>query len=47
MTEEIRKVPDDNDDLRVLPIVSRGTASNLEQSIHKRLINQRSSAQCR
>jgi TRAP-type uncharacterized transport system substrate-binding protein len=34
--EEIRKVLDDNDDLRVLPIVSRGTASNLEDLLYLR-----------
>jgi len=28
--EEIRRVVDDNDEMRVLPIVSRGTAANLE-----------------
>jgi TRAP-type uncharacterized transport system substrate-binding protein len=34
--EEIRKVLDDNDDMRVLPIVSRGTASNLEDLLYLR-----------
>jgi len=34
--EEIRKVLDDGDDMRVLPIVSRGTASNLEDLLYLR-----------
>jgi len=34
--EEIRKVIDDSDDMRVLPIVSRGTASNLEDLLYLR-----------
>src|SRR5262245_4867240 len=32
--EEIRKVLDDGDDMRVLPIVSRGSASNLEDLLY-------------
>ncbi len=34
--EEIRKVIDDGDEMRVLPIVSRGTASNLEDLLYLR-----------
>ena len=34
--EEIRKVLDDGDDLRVLPIVSRGSAGNLEDLLYLR-----------
>ena len=34
--EEIRKVLDDGDEMRVLPIVSRGTASNLEDLLYLR-----------
>jgi TRAP-type uncharacterized transport system substrate-binding protein len=34
--EEIRKVIDDNDDMRVLPIVSRGSAANLEDLLYLR-----------
>jgi TRAP-type uncharacterized transport system substrate-binding protein len=34
--EEIRKILDDNDDMRLLPIVSRGTASNLEDLLYLR-----------
>src|SRR6266403_4524633 len=34
--EEIRRVVDDNDEMRVLPIVSRGTASNLEDLLYLR-----------
>src|SRR5882757_1338417 len=34
--EEIRRVVDDNDEMRVLPIVSRGTAANLEDLLYLR-----------
>jgi TRAP-type uncharacterized transport system substrate-binding protein len=34
--EEIRKVLDDGDEMRVLPIVSRGTAANLEDLLYLR-----------
>jgi TRAP-type uncharacterized transport system substrate-binding protein len=34
--EEIRKVLDDGDDMRVLPIVSRGSAGNLEDLLYLR-----------
>lgn len=34
--EEIRKVVDDGDEMRVLPIVSRGSASNLEDLLYLR-----------
>jgi TRAP-type uncharacterized transport system substrate-binding protein len=34
--EEIRKVLDDNDDMRLLPIVSRGSAANLEDLLYLR-----------
>jgi uncharacterized protein len=34
--EEIRKVLDDSDDMRVLPIVSRGSAANLEDLLYLR-----------
>jgi TRAP-type uncharacterized transport system substrate-binding protein len=34
--EEIRKILDDGDDMRILPIVSRGTASNLEDLLYLR-----------
>src|SRR5215475_15302454 len=34
--EEIRKVLDDGDEMRVLPIVSRGSASNLEDLLYLR-----------
>src|SRR5262245_3001100 len=34
--EDIRKVLDDGDDMRVLPIVSRGTAANLEDLLYLR-----------
>src|SRR5262245_64029252 len=38
-TEEMRKVLDDNDDMRLLPIVSRGTASNLEDLLYLRVVD--------
>ena len=34
--EDIRKVMDDGDEMRVLPIVSRGTAANLEDLLYLR-----------
>src|ERR1700682_2123997 len=34
--EEIRKVLDDGDEMRVLPIVSRGSAANLEDLLYLR-----------
>ena len=37
--EEIRKVIDDGDEMRVLPIVSRGTAANLEDLLYLRGID--------